>query len=201
LDQPFTAEYIRGLLDGREEVERHFYGYFGPLLVNKIRRDARNRELAEDAAQETFLRAFAQLRRYDPTRSFKTWLLSIASHHCIDRLRKRRQTWVSIEDDELPPHPNLREPNLGPEETTVRREQSAVIQKHLSRLAPNDRQMIVMRYWYDLSYEEIAQATGATVSAVKSRLHRARGNLAEMLETARSSAPRPLTRPALATEG
>lgn len=156
---------------------------------------------AEDAAQETFLRAYAQLRRYDPTRSFKTWLLSIASHHCIDRLRKRRQTWVSIEDDELPPHPNLREPNPGPEETTVRREQSAVIQKHLARLAPEDRRMIVMRYWYDLSYEEIGQATGATVSAVKSRLHRARGSLAEMLEAARSNAPRPLPRPALVAEG
>lgn len=156
---------------------------------------------AEDAAQETFLRAYAQLRRYDPTRSFRTWLLSIASHHCIDRLRKRRQTWVSIEDDELPSHPNLREPNPGPEETTVRREQSAAIQKHLARLAPDDRQMIIMRYWYDLSYEEISQATGATVSAVKSRLHRARGHLAEMLETTRTSAPRALTRPALVAEG
>lgn len=156
---------------------------------------------AEDAAQETFLRAYAQLRRYDPTRSFRTWLLSIASHHCIDRLRKRRQTWLSIEDDELPSHPNLREPNPGPEELTIRREQSAAIQKHLARLAPADRQMIIMRYWYDLSYEEIAQATGATVSAVKSRLHRARGNLAEMLTSATPNMSRPAARPALAAEG
>ncbi|MDW8327906.1 MAG: sigma-70 family RNA polymerase sigma factor [Anaerolineales bacterium] len=156
---------------------------------------------AEDAAQETFLRAYAQLRRYDPARSFKTWLLSIAGHHCIDRLRKRRQTWLSIEDDELPPHPNLREPNPGPEELIVRREQSAAIQKHLACLAPPDRQVIVMRYWYDLSYEEIAQATGTTVSAVKSRLHRARGHLAERLTSATSNVPRPATRPVLATEG
>lgn len=63
MDQPFTAEYIRRLLDGQEDVERHFHGYFGPLLVNKIRRDSRNRELAEDAAQETFLRVLRNLRK------------------------------------------------------------------------------------------------------------------------------------------
>ena len=54
---------------------------------------------AEDAAQETFLRAYSQLASYDPSRPFKTWLFSIANHHCIDRLRKRRLTWLSIEDD------------------------------------------------------------------------------------------------------
>lgn len=156
---------------------------------------------AEDAAQEAFLRAYAQLRRYDPERSFKTWLLSIASHHCIDRLRKRRLTWLSIDDDDLPPHPNLRESAPGPEEVAVRREQSAAIQRYLARLTPEDRSVIVMRYWNDLSYEEIAEATGTTVSAVKSRLHRARGTIAELMQgpaPRRSARP---ARPALATEG
>jgi RNA polymerase sigma-70 factor, ECF subfamily len=153
---------------------------------------------AEDAAQEAFLRAFSQLRRYDPTRSFKTWLLSIASHYCIDQLRKRRQIWLSIEDEELPPHPNLREKTPSPEEVAVRREQSAVVQGYLARLAPEDRKMVVMRYWYDLSYEEIAEATGATVSAVKSRLHRARGAVAEMAQASPARRPAAL---ALATEG
>ena len=71
---------------------------------------------AEDAAQETFLRAYSQLTSYDPHRSFKTWLFSIANHHCIDRLRKRRLTWLSIDDDNLPPHPALQEQAPGPEE-------------------------------------------------------------------------------------
>jgi RNA polymerase sigma-70 factor (ECF subfamily) len=156
---------------------------------------------AEDAAQEAFLRAFSQLRRYDPTRSFKTWLFSIASHHCIDRLRKRRVTWLSIDEDDLPPHPNLREPAAGPEETVSRREQAKVIQSHLSKLSPEDRGVIVMRYWYDLSYEEIAEATRTTVSAVKSRLHRARGTVGEMLTTGASKVNPKQVRPALAAEG
>ena len=156
---------------------------------------------AEDAAQEAFLRAYAQLRRYDPTRSFKTWLFSIASHHCIDRLRKRRVTWLSIDDDDLPPHPNLREPAAGPEETASRREQAKVIQGYLSKLSPEDRGVIVMRYWYDLSYEEIAETTGATVSAVKSRLHRARGTIAEMLAASAPRANPVSVRAAYAAEG
>jgi RNA polymerase sigma-70 factor (ECF subfamily) len=139
---------------------------------------------AEDAAQETFLRAYSQFDRYDPTRPFKTWLFSIASHHCIDRLRRRRVTWCDIDDEPLSVHPALRERAPGPEETALRREQSVSIQGLLARLAPKDRAALVMRYWYDFSYEEIAAATGNTVSAVKSRLHRARESMGGMLKTA-----------------
>jgi RNA polymerase sigma-70 factor (ECF subfamily) len=85
----------------------------------------------------------------------------------------------------------------------VRREQSEMLQALLSRLPPDDRAAIVMRYWYDLSYEEIAEATGATVSAVKSRLHRARGSLGEMLPggAGAARAPRAAGRPALRAPG
>jgi RNA polymerase sigma-70 factor, ECF subfamily len=154
---------------------------------------------AEDAAQETFLRAYAQLGSFDPARSFKTWLFSIANHHCIDRLRKRRLTWLSIDDD-LPPHPALQMQSPSPEEASIRREQTEAIQAMLSRLSPDDRAVIVLRYWYDLSYEEIAEATRATVSAVKSRLHRARGSLGDMVN-AQAQAPRPAARAAMRAEG
>ena len=156
---------------------------------------------AEESAQEAFLRAYSQLSTYDPARPFKTWLFSIASHYCIDRLRKRRLTWLSIEDETLPPHPALQEQTPGPEEQAVRHEQSAAIQAVLAKLAPDDRAVIVMRYWYDMSYEEIAESTRATVSAVKSRLHRARGALAEMMKTRPAKAPRRPARPVLAMEG
>lgn len=146
---------------------------------------------AEDAAQEAFLRAYSRLSSYDTTRPFKTWLFSIASHHSIDRLRKRRLIWLSIEDEPLAPHPALREQTPGPEEMSMRREQTEVIQKYLAKLAPDDRQVIVMRYWHDMSYDEIAETTRATVSSVKSRLHRARGHVAEMMRaTAGASTPK-----------
>ncbi len=84
----------------------------------------------------------------------------------------------------------------------MRREQSVMLQKLLAKLPPEDRSVVVMRYWYDLSYEEIAEATTTTVSAVKSRLHRARGSLGEMLaSTSGTPNRRPAARPALRAEG
>jgi RNA polymerase sigma-70 factor, ECF subfamily len=139
---------------------------------------------AEDAAQEAFLRAYSQLHRYDPARPFKTWLFAIASHHCIDRLRRRHVIWLGIDDEPLLTHPALLESRPGPEQMAVRREEEATIQAALAELAPRDRSAIVMRYWYDMSYEEIADATGSTASAVKSRLHRARVSLGATLKGA-----------------
>jgi RNA polymerase sigma-70 factor (ECF subfamily) len=133
-------------------------------------------EAAEDASQETFLRAFQHLDRYDPKRPFATWLLSIAAHYCIDRLRRRRFPTFSIdEEDEDGPAfeiPDADAPN--PEREYVRREQKEKIQDVLASLDETDRAAIVMRYWNDASEIEIAESLGLTVSAVKSRLHRAR---------------------------
>ena len=167
---------------GDQEAFSHLIEMYQTPIFNLAYRMLGDPAEAEDAAQEAFLRAYTRLATYDTSRSFKTWLFSIASHHCIDRLRKRRLTWLSL-DEPLPADaaPALADQSPGPEEQTARGEQTALIQQHLARLSPEDRAVIVMRYWYDFSYEEIAQATGATVSAVKSRLHRARVSLAERL--------------------
>jgi RNA polymerase sigma-70 factor (ECF subfamily) len=144
---------------------------------------------AEEAAQETFLRAYTHLRSYDPQRPFCSWLLSIGSHYCIDLLRRRRITWLSFEDEIAAPDGSteftevrLTSNSPSPEAAVARREQAEQIQQLLATLSPTDRAAITLRYWYDCSYEEIAEALSLTVSAVKSRLHRARRALAEMME-------------------
>lgn len=136
-------------------------------------------ELAEDAAQETFLRAYQHLHRYDQKRSFATWLLSIAAHYCIDRLRRRKFSMVSMdaaEDENSLELPDADAPN--PESEMMHSEQREHLQLLLKRLDGTDRAAIVMRYWHDCSESEIAEALHLTVSAVKSRLHRARRELA-----------------------
>ena len=133
---------------------------------------------AEEAAQEAFLRAYTQLSTYQPSYKFSSWLLSIASHYCIDLLRRRRLTWLSIEDEEAPAEALAAE-ELGPEDTMLHKEQETAVRKMLSTLPPDYRLPVVLRYWHDLSYEEIAEATHSTVSAVKSKLFRARAMLAE----------------------
>jgi RNA polymerase sigma-70 factor (ECF subfamily) len=135
---------------------------------------------AEDAAQETFLRAYSNLNRYDTDRPFRTWLLSIASNHCIDRLRKRRLTWLSL-DEPLPPHPALNSDEVEPEDAVISSERSAAIQALLAELTPEYRVVVILRYWNDLSYAEIAEILNTTESAVKSRLFRARQALAEKM--------------------
>jgi RNA polymerase sigma-70 factor (ECF subfamily) len=141
---------------------------------------------AEDAAQEAFVRAYTRLSTYQTERSFRTWLLSIAAHYCIDQLRggaARRLNWLSIEQEEapFPEGKALTSPSPGPEDSLIRSEREQAIHHLLASLSPDYRLPIVLRYWYDFSYEEIAEATGSTVSAVKSRLFRARGQLAERL--------------------
>ncbi len=136
-------------------------------------------ESAEDAAQETFLRAYQHLHRYDQKRPFGTWLLSIAAHYCIDRLRRRKFSMVSMDadDDENSLElPDADAPN--PESEMMHSEQRERIQGLLKRLDGTDRAAIIMRYWNDCSESEIAEALHLTVSAVKSRLHRARRELA-----------------------
>jgi RNA polymerase sigma-70 factor (ECF subfamily) len=133
---------------------------------------------AEEAAQEAFIRAYTQLSTYQPGRKFSSWMFSIASHYCIDLLRRRRLVWLSIEDEEAPAE-SMITPELGPEDAMVEHEQEKTIRKMLATLPPDYRLPVILRYWNDLSYEEIADATHSTVSAVKSKLFRARAMLAE----------------------
>ncbi|MCS6872827.1 MAG: sigma-70 family RNA polymerase sigma factor [Anaerolineae bacterium] len=139
-----------------------------------------NRVEAEDAAQETFLRAYANLDRYDMARPFRTWLLSITSNFCIDRLRRRRLKWLSI-DEPLPPRTLLHSAEPEPEAVAIASERAALIQRLLAELAPDHRAAVVLHYWYDYSYQEIAEMLRTTESAIKSRLFRARQTLAAKL--------------------
>jgi RNA polymerase sigma-70 factor, ECF subfamily len=145
-------------------------------------------EAAEDAAQDTFLKAYQNLSRYDRERPFATWLLSIAAHHCIDKLRRRRFATFSIDEDEegQTELPDRSAPD--PEAEAVMKQEREHLQRLLQSLDPVDRAAVVMRYWHDASEVEIAQTLSLTVPAVKSRLHRARRALASLWE---KESPRP----------
>ncbi len=136
-----------------------------------------NAQDAEDAAQESFLRAYRSLNRYDPSRKLITWLLSIAAHYCIDQQRKVRGPLLSF--DETAPM-DLAERGTGPEKALLLRETSDEVQHLLAQISPRDRAAIILYYWYDLSYQEIASQFKLSESALKTRLHRARRSLAKV---------------------
>lgn len=150
--------------------------YQGPVF-NLAYRMLGNAVEAEDAAQETFIRMYSKLHTYQPERKLSSWVLSIASHYCIDRLRRRRGEWISLDDEPVAMVVPSRTP--GPEEEAQRAEVREEVQRLVDRLAPAYRVPLILRYWHDLSYAEIADMMGLTVQAVKSRLHRARLQMLE----------------------
>jgi RNA polymerase sigma-70 factor (ECF subfamily) len=169
--------WIEQTLRGEQAPFGQLMHRYAGAVYNLAYRMLGNAQDAEDASQEIFVRAYTRLASFDRTRRFSTWLLSIASNYCIDRLRRRRFSWLTLDDVafSLPSH------ERGPERSALDHEQRDRVQAALRRLPDNYRLVTVLRYWYDMSYEEIAQVTGLTESALKTRLHRARHMLAEAL--------------------
>ncbi len=173
--------WIEGARAGDRQAFARLVEVYKRPVYNLAYRMLGNPSDAEDVAQETFLRAYAQLGRYDPQRKFASWLLAIAAHYAIDLLRRRHADVVSLDD--LPAWQPLAAQTTDPEDAAMERDTHDRVQALLDRLPADYRLVIVLRYWHDLSYDEIATATGSTVSAVKSRLHRARLMLVEDTES------------------
>lgn len=171
------AQWISRALQGdREAFTKIVEAYQRPIfnLCYRMLGDARE---AEDAAQEVFIRAYLKLNSYRPERKFSSWLFSIASHYCIDRLRKRRIRFVSWE--ELPPWRWLPADDAPqPEEAMLTMEATRELHALLDTLAPDYRAAVILKYWHNMPYEEIAQTMNTTVSAIKSKLFRARKMMA-----------------------
>lgn len=132
---------------------------------------------AEDAAQEVFLRMYRRLATYNAEHRFSTWVLSIASHYCIDLLRRKRPWLVPLENIQN----WMRSHGRGPEAVALAHEQQDAIRALLARLPEHYRLVLQLRYWQDLGYEEIAQVVNLPVSTIKARLHRARNALAALM--------------------
>lgn len=193
------ALWIKKALTGDDDAFGFLVDTYQKPVFSLCYRMLGNSKDAEDAAQESFIRAYQHLKKYDPDRSFATWLLSIASHYCIDRMRKRRLLIIST--DVLPAEiiPDHNAPN--PEKEFREQEKEALIEYLLKDLKPVDRAAVILRYWHEYSEVEIAEALGLTVSAVKSRLYRSRQTLANSFtlthQNAVGSERRPLESPAL----
>ena len=152
-----------------EKYQRPIYHFCYRLLENV--------DEAEDATQETFLRAYANLHSYDNTRLFSTWLFSIAANHCTDLLRRRRIRSTAYHA--LKSQHDLAAEEITPERLVVEAERLQETHTWLTSLPSNYYAVIVLKYWHALSYVEIAQTLNTTISAVKSQLFRAKKMMAQ----------------------
>jgi RNA polymerase sigma-70 factor (ECF subfamily) len=143
-------------------------------------------EYAEDLTIEVFGKAFSNLKQYQPNYAFSTWLYRIATNNCIDFIRKQRIHTTSLdtsfddgEGEVL--YIQVEEEGLNPEEKAIKKQKTKYLKEIVKKLKPHYRQLIELRYFKELSYEEIADELEMPLGTVKAQLFRAREFLAKLL--------------------
>ena len=178
------ASLVEQTLAGDQDVFAGLVERYRDAVQNLAYRMLGNVSEAEEVTQETFVRAYMRLASYKAEHKFSTWLFSIAVHLSIDYIRRRR--FLALPLEEIPFLEWVADQDLGPEDSALRLEQQDEVQRSLNHLPSKYRAVIVLRYWYDFSYEEIAQVLRLTPNLVKARLHQARKLLARKLDKSTS---------------
>ena len=184
---PGDPELVRRCLAGEEGAYRELVRRYERQVYSVAFRMVRVREDAEDLTQETFVRMFRALDRYDPTRAFPAWIFTIAARLSIDHVRRRRVKTVSLvrvepgSDEERVIE--VEDTGLGPEELAVRSEEEQAAGDLIGSLPEHYRIVVMLRHQQGLSYEEIAEALRLPLGTVKARIHRARALLKQRLES------------------
>jgi RNA polymerase sigma-70 factor (ECF subfamily) len=180
------GELARQALAGSQQAYRMLVTRYASAAVNMAARLVHDRALAEDLAQEAFVRAFARLKSYDPERRFSAWFFQVLRNIVIDHLRRRRIAAVSL--DELRaggyPEPPGDDLQSSPEADVERKELGRALTGALLRIRTEYREAIVLRYQQGLTVDEIAGVLQLPEGTVKTYLHRARKELATLLSAA-----------------
>jgi RNA polymerase sigma-70 factor (ECF subfamily) len=174
------TEAIARARAGDAQAWGELYREFAPAIFRFCRRAMPTREDAEDATMEIFVKLKSKLGQYDPTRSFSAWLYKVAANHCWDILRRRRiRQDKETEDVESVP---LEHPEPSQLEKLIEQRSGEEVRKALEKMGARARMALVMRYYSDMSYDEIADALGVRRAFVGVVLLRARHELRQALE-------------------
>ena len=146
-----------------------------------------NKDDADDLTIEAFGKAFKNLEQYTPNFAFSTWLFKIASNNCIDFIRRKKKRTLSIDrrqenDDGMETTIHLKSDMLDPEEKFVKKQKIMLLHEIVKKLKPRYRELVELRYFKELSYEEIAQKLDIPLGTVKAQLFRAREFLQGILK-------------------
>jgi RNA polymerase sigma factor (sigma-70 family) len=162
--------------------------YRAPVF-NLCLRMLKNRDDAEDVAQDVFIKVFAMLDRYDERYAFRSWLFKITANQCIDFIRKNRVKMLSLDEPVQYRGEEIERqfPDEGdsPDDALESKELGHLLLSITAELPPHYRSMIVLRHQEQLSYEEIAQIMDLPLGTVKARIHRARAMMKEKLQRRR----------------
>ena len=159
-------------------------------VYHVILKMVRNVDDAEDLTIESFAKAFRSLHRFKKDFTFSTWLFRIATNNTIDFIRKKKLNTLSIEntftdDDGQSVSIDVEDENLDPQEETIKQQKAELIQVFVDKLPAKYQKLVRLRYFNELSYEEIAVELEAPLGTVKAQLHRARELMFEMVKNKR----------------
>jgi len=182
-------ELARLAAKGREMAFRELLNRYERPVFSLVYRMVRDRTLAEDLAQEAFIRAFNAIDTYKPRFKFSSWIFKIANNHTIDYLRKRKLDTVSIDGS---PHARTTEEEAqtrlvvesheeAPDRYVEARELGTQIEEAIGMLRPEYRTAVLLRHVEGYTYEEISEIMELPLGTVKTYLHRARGELKGIL--------------------
>ena len=183
--QPTDADLVAAILKGEQELFGEIVGRYQGRLVNYLYRLLRSTQEAEDLAQEVFFKIYQALDRFDPKYKFSTWLFRVAQNAAIDKIRKRRLKVVSMDrpgsggEDlgtwEFPSH------DPSPYGDLRNLERGEAIQDAIESLPWDYRELIVLRHFGELSYDEIAKLKKMPLGTVKNKLFRGRQMMKDKL--------------------
>jgi RNA polymerase sigma factor (sigma-70 family) len=178
-EQAGAQERIAQARAENAEAWGELYRQYAPAIFRFCRRAMPTREDAEDATMDIFIKPRQKLAQYDPSRPFSAWLYTVAANHCWDLLRRRklRQNLETGEVENMP----LEHPDPGQLEQLIERRTSQEVRRALDKLPARSRMALVLRYYADMSYDDIAATLGLRRTFVGVILLRARHQLRDVL--------------------
>jgi RNA polymerase sigma-70 factor, ECF subfamily len=178
---------VSRILEGERDLFSDLVRRYEKRVVNYVYRITHRYEDAHDLAQEIFVKVYTALDRYDPKYQFSTWIFRIAQNSAIDALRKRSISEVSLttspDDDRQGKEREFAAPGVSPYRDIKNKELSEAIDLAVEKLPPDYRELVQLRHFGELSYEEIATLKKLPLGTVKNKLFRARNLLKEELES------------------
>lgn len=174
---------------GDQKAYAELMGRYRDSIYFMLLKMVNNRDDADDLTIEAFGKAFKRLEQYTPNYAFSTWLFKIASNNCIDFIRKKKRgntfsidkTFQNEEGSEM--SISIRSETLNPEEKAIKKQKIELMHEVVEKLKPRYRVLVELRYFQELSYEEIAQQLQLPLGTVKAQLFRARELLYQILKS------------------
>lgn len=185
-EEPPDDDIVRRVLSGREDLFETLVRRYQGRVLGHVARMVGNRDDALDLTQEIFIKVFQALDRYNAQYKFSTWLFRIAGNAAIDHLRKRRPRTIPLETSDPEGRPAMssleyKSQNLDPYGELRNVQRGEAISRAIDALPPEFRELITLRHFAGLSYEEIAEVKQMPLGTVKNKLFRARAVLKERL--------------------